>query len=272
MKNLLSDTGMVSTIMYGILILVSIISVIVATYQIKENKIDLAKLDKIIGLYKYTIVSIAIATTTLIISDLFKERQQDVKELEYFDKYVDDVKKADGIIERLQLTKYLSIVAPSGELKNSWNKYYDSVKIEYQVYLEAKTTNAKLDTVKNLTQTEITKRDNNQKIIDLGNKPIANFDITSTKNLTEAQKWEEKGFNDLINRDVENAINAFTFSENSYNGFHSVYDIAKYLKDNRAGLLDKNSNKWLKTYETIGRSFSYGMPSNTKDLILNLSK
>jgi hypothetical protein len=51
-----------------------------------------------------------------------------------------------------------------------------------------------------------------------------------------------------------------------------VYDIAKYLKDNRAGLLDKNSNKWLKTYETIGRSFSYGMPSNTKDLILNLSK
>jgi hypothetical protein len=66
-----------------------------------------------IDLFKYTIVSVAIATVSLVISDLFKERDQDVKELEYFDKYVEDVKKADGILERFQLSKYLSIVAPS---------------------------------------------------------------------------------------------------------------------------------------------------------------
>lgn len=270
--DILYNTGLVSFVMYILLIIVSIVLLRVATFYIKNNIIEISKLDKLIGLYKYTIVSIAIATTTLIISDLFKEREQDVRELEYFDKYVNDVKKADGVIERLQITKYLSIVAPSGDLKDSWSKYYDSVKVEYKTYLQARDANVKLDAAKTLTAEEITKRDNNQKIIDLGNKPIASFEKTTAKNLTEAQSWEEKGFTDLINKEIDSAIYAFTTSENSYNGFHSVYDISKYLKSNRADLLEKNSTKWKEVYQKIGGSFSYGMPSNTKALILNLSK
>ena len=138
---MLYNTGAVSFILYGLFILITIIALFVAIYYIKKGKIDIEKLDKMVDLFKYAIVTTAIATVTLIVTDLFKEREQDVKELEYFDKYVADVKKVDGIIERLQLSKYLSIVAPGGEMKRSWVNYYSEVKAEYEIYTKLKQEN-----------------------------------------------------------------------------------------------------------------------------------
>jgi hypothetical protein len=116
----------------------------------------------------------------LIITDLFKEREQDVKELEYFDKYVQDVKKVDGIQERFQLTKYLSIVAPSGELKRSWKEYHDTLKVEYLEYLRLKKEKEKLDTIINPTEEQIDKKEKIKEAIQQKEAPLvssANYDI-----------------------------------------------------------------------------------------------
>ncbi len=90
---MLSNTGTVSFILYGIFIVIAILGLFIAIYFIKKDNIPSEKLEKIIDLSKYTIVSVAITTRGIIITNLFKEREQDVKELEYFDKYVQDVKR-----------------------------------------------------------------------------------------------------------------------------------------------------------------------------------
>ena len=155
---MLTNTGTLSFVLYGIFIVITIIGLFAAIYFIMKDKIPPDKLEKLIELFKYTVVTVCIATVTLIVSDLFKEREQDVKELEYFGKYVDDVKKADGLTERYLLSRYLSIVAPSGELKNSWRQYHDTLKTEYVEYIRLKREQEKLDTIKNPTQEQMIRK------------------------------------------------------------------------------------------------------------------
>jgi hypothetical protein len=121
--------------MYIILIVISFVGLGIAIKYLKNNEIPIERLDKIIELSKYTIVTIAIATITSIVTDLYKERDQDVKELEYFDKYVNDIKLADNVVVRYQLAKYLSCVAPKGDMHDSWKNYFDTVNTEYQIYI-----------------------------------------------------------------------------------------------------------------------------------------
>ncbi len=120
----------------------------VAFYHIRKGDIASEKLDKMIDLFKYAIVSTALATVGLMIGNLYRERDQDIKELEYFDKYVNDVRKVGGIKERLQLTKYLSIVAPHGAIKKSWSNYYKEVKREHEEYLKLKSAEDSIESIR----------------------------------------------------------------------------------------------------------------------------
>jgi hypothetical protein len=74
----LSNTGHVSFILYGLFIVITIAGMAIALYHIRRGIIPTDRLEKMIELFKYAIVTTAIATTTLIVSDLFKEREQDV--------------------------------------------------------------------------------------------------------------------------------------------------------------------------------------------------
>ena len=178
---MLTETGTVSFILCSVFILIAMLGLFIAIYSIKRGNIPAEKLDKIIELSKYTIVSVAITTIALIVTNLFKEREQDVKELEYFDQYVQDVKKVDGIQERLQLSKYLAIVSPSGALKTSWSAYYDSVKLEYQEYLRLKREREKLDSVKNPTDEQINKKANINEQIEQKEAPLVASSSTILK-------------------------------------------------------------------------------------------
>jgi len=154
---------------------------IVAFYQLKNGSIPIERLDKMIELFKYAIVATAISTVSLVVADLFKEREQDVKELEYFDKYVEDVKKVDGIQERLQLSKYLSIVAPSGEMKESWEEYYKIVQEEYEEYQKLKSEVRNIDTLSNPTEEQLKKSEEAREAIYMFEKPIAKSTVEKSK-------------------------------------------------------------------------------------------
>ncbi|WP_300492048.1 hypothetical protein [Flavobacterium sp.] len=83
-------------------------------------------------------------------------------------------------------------------------------------------------------------------------------------NSEQAQKFEADGFRYLLDKDVNNAISAFRKSENAYNGFHQVYEIAVYLNKNKSKLSDANSEFWKETYRKILTDFSWRMPEDVK--------
>ncbi|WP_027377317.1 hypothetical protein [Kaistella palustris] len=87
-----------------------------------------------------------------------------------------------------------------------------------------------------------------------------------------AAQFESKGYKYLYNRDVENAVRAFTASENAYNGYHQVYEISRYLKKNEAQLSDKKSDFWSTAYQQILQNFSWKMPQDAKEKLSGLTK
>jgi hypothetical protein len=169
---MLSNTGTVSLVLYGAFIVITLVGMIVAFRLMKKGSIEEGKLSKMIDLFKYAIVTVGIGTVAFIVTDLFKEREQDLKELEYFNTYVQDVKKADGIEERLRLVKYLSIVSPSGEIKKSWQEYYKEVLKEYEEYLDLKAEQNAGDSMKGLTVDERKKAIDNQVKLNAFEKPL----------------------------------------------------------------------------------------------------
>lgn len=234
MTHLLSSTGNLSFALYGFFIVLTVVAMVVAFRQIMKGTIPADKLDKMIDLFKYAIVSTAIATTTLIVSNLFKEREQDVKELEYFDKYAGDVKLADNILVRLQLSKYFSIVAPEGDMKTSWKTYYDTVVDEYARYLSAKGVDSSKKTMDKL-------------IIDAAESPLASSSLSvrpsdrfvvnnTSPDLKTAAEEEQAGYKLLMNGDYDKAAAAFTRSENAKNQYHASYELARLLRTNATAM------------------------------------
>ena len=105
--------------------------------------------------------------------------------------------------------------------------------------------------------------------------PVGNyFTVTSKENsdIEMAQKFEDEGFNYLFEKDVDKAIISFRMSENSLNGYHMVYDISKYLNNNKERLSDKNSEFWKEAYQKILKDFSWKMPAETKSKLVELTK
>ncbi len=268
---MIEDTGTISFLLYGVFILITIVAMVFAFKQIKNGTIETEKLDKMIELFKYVIVSTAIATVTLVVSDLFKERDQDVKELEYFDKYVVDVKKVDNIQERLQLSKYLSIVAPSGELKKSWTIYYDTVKVEYEEYLANLTIKKALDAIEHPTDKQIADGIKVEEKINIANSPLAASDNNSSQELKSnkmtASDFEKLGFENLRNKDYEKAKENFNSSYEIFPKLHNVDEINRLL--NKIHPIDNNS--WNQVYSIILKNYSWGMPIDIKKEFIKLT-
>lgn len=259
------NTGTVSFFLYGIFILITIVAMVFAFKQIINGTIETEKLDKMIELFKYAIVSTAITTVTLVVSNLFKEREQDVKELEYFDKYVVDVKKVDNIQERLQFSKYLSIVAPTGKLKESWTSYYDTVKVEYKDYLRNLTINKALNALENPTDKQIALGITIEEKINRANSPLSTSDNNLSQELKSnkltASDFEKLGFENLRDKNYEKAKENFRSSYEIYPTLHNVDEISKLL--NKINPTDDNKS-WNQIYSIILKNYSWGMPADIR--------
>ena len=86
--------------------------------------------------------------------------------------------------------------------------------------------------------------------------PVANADNS------EDYYWERKGFEALLNKDVQAAITAFNNSEKSHNGFHMVYDIWFYLRKQKTVLQTGDDAAWKNCYRAILTQYSWGMPKS----------
>jgi hypothetical protein len=117
------DTGTLS-FWLGIMAISLAAIVVLVTYLLGVySKIEGTRFEKITEVGKWFIISVAIAVSAAIVADNFREREQDVKEMDVFDKYVSTIIEANGIEKRWLLAEYFSHVAPSGELRKAWSQY-----------------------------------------------------------------------------------------------------------------------------------------------------
>jgi hypothetical protein len=118
-----SDTGSLSFWLSTLFVLISLSGILAIYFIIKSKSIENANIDKLIELGKWFIVSVAITLSASIVNDGFREREQDIKEIQVFDKYTSIILEADGVEKRRLLCEYFASVSPEGPIKKSWEKY-----------------------------------------------------------------------------------------------------------------------------------------------------
>lgn len=96
--------------------------------------------------------------------------------------------------------------------------------------------------------------------------PVAS---TSGNPRAEAANGELKGFDFLVSKDAEAALQAFASAEKLWPSYHNVAEIRKLLEDNRAALgaapREGRSEAWSNVYRTLISKYSWGMPADVKN-------
>ena len=87
---------------------------------------------------------------------------------------------------------------------------------------------------------------------------------TTEEKPNNAKGWEHLGFNKLVEKEIEDAIEAFTKSEKLWPDYHNVSEIRRLLVKKRENLEEKDSLEWATLYETILEKYSWGMPSDVR--------
>lgn len=85
---------------------------------------------------------------------------------------------------------------------------------------------------------------------------------------SEAANLERKGFDAIVAKDAETALEAFTKAETLWPNYHNLSEIKMLLEANRAALTaasrDGKSEPWSSFYRTLISKHSYGMPPDIK--------
>jgi hypothetical protein len=118
-----SDTGSISLWLGVFFILISLSGIFVIYLIIKNKSIENENIDKIIELGKWFIVSVAITLSISMVNDGFRERDQDLKEMDVFEKHVNTILEASDVEKRKLLSEYFAAVSPEGAIRKSWKEY-----------------------------------------------------------------------------------------------------------------------------------------------------
>jgi hypothetical protein len=97
--------------------------------------------------------------------------------------------------------------------------------------------------------------------LELRRTPIAELESDARN----AKVWESLGFDALLKRDIDAAIEAFKAAEAAWPTYHNVAEIRALLVDRKHRLDDPTSEAWQDVYKSILTSFSWGMPGNVHE-------
>ncbi|HMA15838.1 MAG TPA: hypothetical protein VKP12_13695 [Kiloniellaceae bacterium] len=78
---------------------------------------------------------------------------------------------------------------------------------------------------------------------------------------------ERRGFEALIDRDVDAAIAAFDEARGIWPDYHNVAEIGRALRNRRDRLADPRSPAWPELYREILTRYSWGLPADLRDAI-----
>jgi hypothetical protein len=233
-----------------------------------------------IGLFKWAIGTVGLTLITYFINWGFKDREQGIAELQVYDKYASEtVIFAVNPNNRLLLAQFFANVTPSDKLKCGWKDYLKVVTVEADTFnvrlkrwqkiadslsKDTSTTEAKAAYRKAKEREDGYEKINSIKLADEKAPAVVEFKTTVGKpNESLAREFELKGFEALLAKDLDRAINNFTLSENSYNGYHSSYNIARHLQSIKSGF-DNSNQSWVALNRHIAQHFSWKMPPEIK--------
>ena len=163
------DASKISFWFYSSLIIIIVVVTFFIIHLIKKGELDQVKIDKITEIFKYSIGTTAIATATLIISDIFKEREVDKADMITFNTYIPYIVDSTSTIEKkIYFCKFFSLVTPKGDLKDGWKEYENFLTDEKN----------KLETINKKNREEANKSDQ-------ANNPASSEQMNSLKNAEE---------------------------------------------------------------------------------------
>lgn len=257
-----TNTGNLSLYLGIFFIAISLLGILFVYKILKKGEIEKEKVYKLIELGKWFIVSVAIVLSTSIVNDGFKERDQDIKELQFFDKYTKIVTDDRGVEKTWLMCEFFTAVSSEGELKNAWTRYKDIIEPRYNAYRKNVAKIVEINAKEKQTE------EDEMKIINLKQKNIELDNITASfnnrsnlrDNYKTALNFEKEAFRKLLNKDLEGAISDFSKSEDEFSGFHNSYELQKYLKENPP----ETDQEWRATYARILKAYSWKMPEAAK--------
>ncbi len=211
--------------------------------------------EKYIELFKWFISSVVIVSVTLIVDTGFKDRETGIEEIKVYNQYVDIILNAEDIEQRWRLVEYFATVTPTERLRERWMEYQKVIKPDYIKYHELENLESRMINQSNIPMDSI--------IIIHDKKVQINGTLKSNKKYDLALDYENMGFECLLNKDIMCAIDNFKLSEQSYNGFHQVYEIYVYL------LRNKSNPQWDIIYNDILTRYSWKMSPEVKNRFKN---
>ena len=246
--------------------------------ELAKEKFYFEKYKYRVELFKWLIVSVGLVIITMVINYSFKDREAGLTEIEMYDKYVTElIVLNQDIGQKRMLAQFFSHVTPSEKLRDGWKNYYSEIEVEYRNSLSPVIKNDSIireDYFKlkskpdSLSTEEIKKLEVLERQL-IENKKLLNPRIVLPKrDYGRAISWEKQGFQALLERDIEDAINSFQNSENSYNQFHQAFEITNYLNKNRERLESADSDYWKTAFKHIAEKYSWKMPEEIKEKLL----
>jgi tetratricopeptide (TPR) repeat protein len=196
----------ISFILYGLFIFIAFVAVIALFFILKKDLIQLEKINKLIDFFKTVLYTTAFSAVGFIVANMFQERKQIIDELEYFDKYIAEVLQEDGDA-RLKLSKYFSIVTPSGVMKKSWGNYNKYLISQLREAEQKEKKYEKKSAIKDLSEEELLEREENRRKIAEFKNPISTRENTEWWIIAGSYRTVDEAKNE-INKAIEINPNA----------------------------------------------------------------
>ncbi|MDF9798574.1 hypothetical protein OKW21_003837 [Catalinimonas alkaloidigena] len=231
-----------------------------------------------IDLGKWAVVSVGLVIMTTIINAGFKDREVGINEIKEYDKYVSLVTDNTKISERRLLAQYFAHITPSEKLKEGWALYFKTVDEEYNKLMEMREQKQmqlaelkKSSDSLTIPSPEIQKLEREIESIDHELTPTFRKE-TKANDYESALRWEEIGFENIINKNLDQAITAFENAELSYSSFHQVYEIARFLRSKRNSGEVQNDSFWQEVFQTLLSDYSWKMPEASRARLSELTQ
>lgn len=120
------------------------------------------KLEILIKVGQWYLISVAVVFAAKILETGFTERETGLKEMQVYNEYVGTILEADNIEARWKLAEYFSTVTPTDRLRERWIAYKNLIEEDYIKFKELEAKEKELLAQESLTADDKVKLNNVQ--------------------------------------------------------------------------------------------------------------
>lgn len=122
------NAGNLSLLLGITFIVVAFIGLILFLFYFFSKSYDPVRSDKIVDIWKWTLGTFLVGIFASVISDGFKQREEDKNVMTAFNQYITIVVDTGTFDKKWQLCEFFVAVSPEGEMRNAWLRYEQKLK------------------------------------------------------------------------------------------------------------------------------------------------